>query len=59
MKEIINTSVYRQASKQSMKLYDRVVLLADYNANSHHLALIFVNPTFSGIYNTSSGQLYW
>jgi hypothetical protein len=35
-----------------MKLYDHIVLLADYNINSHHLTLIFANPVYSGIYNT-------
>lgn len=42
-----------------MKLYDRVVTLAEYNSNSHHLVLVFTNPTYNGIYNTSTGSLYW
>lgn len=59
MKEILSPQVYRQVSKSTMKLYDRVVTLADYNCNSHHLVLVFTNPTYNGIYNTLTGSLYW
>lgn len=59
MKVSLQTAVYRQASQHKMKLYDRVVLLANYNADSSHLCLIFADATFSGIYNTATGQLYW
>lgn len=55
MKSLIQTDIYRQNAKQKMKLYDRVVLLANYNVDSHHLIMIFADPTFSGIYNTATG----
>lgn len=59
LKEVLTTNVYRQVSKSTMKLYDRVVMLADYNINSHHLVMVFANPAFSGVYNTATGSLYW
>lgn len=59
MKVSLQTDVYRQAAQHKMKLYDRVVLLANYNVDSNHLCLIFADATFSGIYNTATGQLYW
>ena len=55
MKSLIQTDIYRQNAKQKMKLYDRVVLLANYNVDSHHLIMIFADQTFSGIYNTATG----
>lgn len=59
IKEVLSASVYRQVTKTKMRLYDKVVLKANYNPNNHYLTLIFANPTFNGIYNLLSSALYW
>ena len=60
IRQVLSTTAFRQASKEKMRLYDKVVNLVDFNTDANQVTMVFANPAFSGIYNLSSqGTLHW